>query len=136
MLKLNLVKPRDALSKQLSKKSIVKNDLEQFKSSLNKLMGVNAVEGEEHQKNEIKEFLASSFGYKINTKGRIDYCLYDGLDVKVIIEAKSLVNKAEMITPNEVNRKAMHEALLYFMQERKSGNDKIYRIVIAIAEGV
>ncbi|HRF57453.1 MAG TPA: class I SAM-dependent DNA methyltransferase, partial [Campylobacterales bacterium] len=133
MLKLNLIKPRDALSKQLSKKSIVKNDLEQFKSSLNKLMGVNAVEGEEHQKNDIKEFLASSFGYKINTKGRIDYCLYDGLDVKVIIEAKSLVNKAEMITPNEANRKAMHEALLYFMQERKSGNDKICRIVIANA---
>ena len=131
MLKLNIIKPRDALSKQLSKKSIVKQSLERFEALLQKLKTVNLSESEEHQKNEIKEFLSGSFGYKINTKGRIDYAVYDGSDIKVIIEAKRLDNKTEMITPNEVNRKAMQEAILYFMGERKSGNDKLCRIVIA-----
>ncbi len=131
MLKLNIIKPRDALSKQLSKKSIVKQSLERFEAELQKLRAVNPSESEEHQKNDVKEFLSNSFGYKINTKGRIDYAVYDGSDIKVIIEAKRLDNKTEMITPNEANRKAMQEAILYFMGERKGGNDKLCRIVIA-----
>ena len=95
MLKLNIIKPRDALSKQLSKKSIVKQSLERFEAELQKLRAVNPSESEEHQKNEIKEFLSGSFGYKINTKGRIDYAVYDGSDIKVIIEAKRLDNKTD-----------------------------------------
>lgn len=131
MLKLNNQTPRDTLNKQLSKTSIIGSNLERFKTALDTLLRVNPSESEEHQKNEIKEFLAHSFGYKINTKGRIDYAIYDDKDVKVIIEAKKLDNKTEMTQPNELNRKALHEAILYFMQERKAGNDKLTNIIIA-----
>ncbi|MDR1008155.1 MAG: Eco57I restriction-modification methylase domain-containing protein, partial [Campylobacteraceae bacterium] len=48
----------------------------------------------------------------------------------VIIEAKTNKNTSEFLTNTDINKKAFHEAVLYFMRERKKGNVSIFHIVI------
>jgi hypothetical protein len=98
MLKLDIKKPRQFISPLLSKKSIENVQFELFKSELSKLKLVNQSETEEHQKNIVKDFLVNTFGYKVNTKGRIDLAIFKDNNVEVIIEAKRLNNISEMIT--------------------------------------
>ena len=47
----------------------------------------------------------------------------------VIIEAKAF-NTSTMITQNDINKKALYEAILYFMREREKGNNRLYHIII------
>ena len=47
----------------------------------------------------------------------------------VIIEAK-LPDSREMITSEDLNKKAFHEAVLYFMRERKRGNDCLFHVIV------
>ena len=58
----------------------------------------------------------------INTKGRNDLVIHIGKEAKtnvgVIIEAKSPTNKAEMLSENNINSKAIQELVLYFLRER------------------
>lgn len=55
-------------------------------------------------------------------KGRNDLVIHTGKDAKtnvgVIIEAKSPSNKAEMLTEDKLNNKALQELVLYFLRER------------------
>jgi adenine-specific DNA-methyltransferase len=132
-MKLNIKKVRDFINPLLSKKSIDSNKFDLFKRHLNTLKLLNQGESEEHQKNAVRDFLVNSFGYTVNTKGRIDLAIFKNHIVEVIIEAKSLANKTEMITKDELNRKAFTEAIKYFMDERKSGNHNVRHIMILTA---
>ena len=132
-LKANIVKVSDFINPLLSKKSIEQEKFEKFRSSLDKLLRVDKKESEEHQKNTVRDFLIDSFGYEVNTKARIDLAIFKNAKVEVLIEAKRLDNLSEMITPDELNRKAFYEAILYFMQERDSGNDNLKHIIILTA---
>lgn len=132
-MKLNIKKVRDFINPLLSKKSIDSNKFDLFKRHLNTLKLLNQGESEEHQKNAVRDFLVNSFGYTVNTKGRIDLAIFKNHIVEVIIEAKSLANKTEMITKDELNRKAFAEAIKYFMDERKSGNYNVRHIMILTA---
>ena len=51
--------------------------------------------------------------------------------VAVIIEAKKLTNKAEMISAARPNAKALHELLHYYMQERYINDNKEIKHLIA-----
>lgn len=132
-LKPNIVKASDFINPLLSKKSVEQEKFEKFQNSLNELLKVNKTESEEHQKNAVRDFLAHSFGYEINTKGRIDWAIFKNAKVEVLIEAKRLDNLSEMLTKDELNRKAFHEAILYFMQERAEGNVNLKHIIILTA---
>lgn len=132
-MRLNIKKVRDFINPLLSKKSIDSNKFGVFRNHLEALKQLNQGESEEHQKNSVRDFLANSFGYTVNTKGRIDLAIFKNHALEVIIEAKSLTNKAEMITQNELNRKAFSEAIKYFMDERKSGNNNVRHIIILTA---
>ncbi|MBV5277806.1 MAG: Eco57I restriction-modification methylase domain-containing protein [Campylobacteraceae bacterium] len=125
--------PRDFINPLLSKKSVISDDFEKFEANLTKLLHVNITESEEHQKNALRDFLIHSFGYTINTKGKIDWAIFQNDKVEVLLEAKRLDNISEMITPSEFNRKALHEAILYFMQERDEGNNDLKHIIILTA---
>lgn len=48
----------------------------------------------------------------------------------VLIETKTHRNRAEMITQQDINRKALHEAILYYMRERHGGNVSVTQIII------
>ncbi|MBE0515607.1 N-6 DNA methylase, partial [Sulfurimonas sp.] len=132
-LKPKIIKPSDFINPLLSKKSVEQEKFEKFQNSLNELLKVNKIESEEHQKNAVRDFLVHSFGYEINTKARIDWAIFKNAKVEVLIEAKRLDNLTEMLTKDELNRKAFHEAILYFMQERADGNINLKHIIILTA---
>ncbi len=132
-LKPKLIKPTDFINPLLSKKSVEQEKFEKFQNTLNELLKVNKTESEEHQKNAVRDFLVHSFGYEINTKRRIDWAIFKNAKVEVLIEAKRLDNLSEMLTKDELNRKAFHEAILYFMQERAEGNINLKHIIILTA---
>ncbi|MGZ5208058.1 MAG: DUF7149 domain-containing protein [Sulfuricurvum sp.] len=103
-LKPKIVKASDFINPLLSKKSVEQEKFEKFQNSLNELLKVNKIESEEHQKNAVRDFLVHSFGYEINTKGRIDWAIFKNGKVEVLIEAKRLDNLSEMLTKDELNR--------------------------------
>ncbi len=118
MLKLAPVKPRQFLSPLFSKKSIQAEMFARFESELEWLMELDQSESEEYQKNRVKDFLSNTFGYEINTKGKIDLAIFGEKGVEVIMEFKSLANTAEMITQDALHKKAFAEAIKYFFDER------------------
>src|SRR5690606_20166975 len=63
----------------------------------------------------------------INTKGRNDLVIHNGdkanSSVGVILEAKKPTNRTEMITVDNLNRKAFQELVLYYLRERITQNN-------------
>ncbi|MFY8069286.1 MAG: DUF7149 domain-containing protein, partial [Flavobacterium sp.] len=117
---------RKALNKAYLKVKPNRNDIEKFKSNLVLLIdSIKENESEEFHKNLIADFLKNTYyapNYFINTKGRNDLVIHTSKDanstVGVIIEAKSPSNKAEMLSENKINSKALQELVLYFLRER------------------
>ncbi|SEA95003.1 Eco57I restriction-modification methylase [Flavobacterium gillisiae] len=121
-----LLEPRKALNKAFLKIKPNRSDIENFKTNLIKILdAINEGEGEEFHKNLVIDFLKKTYydpNYFVNTKGKNDLVIHNGKDAKtnvgVIIEAKSLTNKSEMITVANLNGKALQELVLYYMRER------------------
>lgn len=123
------IAPQKALNPAYIKHSPSKQELEVFKEKLGKCISAVKLsdeisESEEHTKSHFKDFFSSTFYNKnyINTKGKIDLAIYldetVNSDVGVLIEAKRPSNKFEFLTENNLNKKALHELLLYYFRER------------------
>ena len=118
--------PRDVLNKAFRKVKPNRADVETFKAQLSVLLnGVKAGESEEFHKNLIAEFLKKTFygeAHFINTNKYNDLVIREGKTsetaVAVILEAKKPDNKGEMPTVKDLNRKALHELVLYYLRER------------------
>ncbi|GAB1448964.1 TaqI-like C-terminal specificity domain-containing protein [Bacteroidota bacterium] len=128
MNNLKELKPRKALNKAFLKVKPNRTEIEGFKANLIALLDrTNDTESEEFHKNLVSDFLKDTY-YKqnhfINTKGRNDLVIHNGQQasstVGVIIEAKKPTNKAEMITRENLNKKAFQELVLYYLRERIS----------------
>ena len=125
-MELKELKPRKALNKAFLKVKPNRIEIEGFKTNLiNLLDRINDTETEEFHKNLISDFLKNTYyspNHFINTKGRNDLVIHNANDAKssvgVIIEAKKPNNKAEMISKTNINAKALHEMLLYYLRER------------------
>lgn len=99
-------------------------------------------ESEEHLKNIVADFLKEGW-YRdtqyINTHGRNDLVIHTGKTAKdpvgVILEVKRPGNRAEMVSVAKPNSKALHELLLYYLQERQQNdNREVKRLVITNIE--
>jgi hypothetical protein len=113
-----------------------------FKEALGKLLTEikqteEANEQEEHFKYLLPPFFkAVGFGdYKINTSSNIDLAIYTGSKTKdplgVLMEVKRPSNKPQMISKDRLNRKALHEAVLYYLDQRiDQKNDDLKHIII------
>ena len=117
--------PQNALNKAFRKVKPSRADFETFKAQLGDLLaGVKPSESEEFHKNLIADFLKKThYGARyINTKGRNDLVIHEGkgpdAPVGVIIETKKPGNKGEMLLRDDLNRKALHELVLYYLRER------------------
>ncbi|MCH8535474.1 MAG: Eco57I restriction-modification methylase domain-containing protein [Flavobacteriaceae bacterium] len=94
-------------------------------------------ESEEHIKSHLKSFFEATFYQDryINTKDRIDLAIYLGKNAKsnigVLMEAKRLSNKAEFPTPQNLNKKATQELLLYYLRERLDHQNNNIKQLIA-----
>lgn len=133
--------PKQLVIKSNIKKKPNRKDLERFKVSLSHLLNsINEAETEEHNKTHIRDFLQSSFYQNnlINTKSKNDLVIFLGKDARsnagVLIEVKQPNNKKEMVTKNDLNARAMHEVILYYLRERiEEKNDEVKQIIITNA---
>ncbi len=138
MSTINILKPRQALNKAFLKVKPNRNEIKDFRTNLITLLDrTNETESEEFHKNLVSDFLKETY-YKhnhfINTKERMDLVIHNGdetTSVGVIIEAKKLTNRAEMLTKENFNVKALHELVLYYMRERITANNIEIKHVIA-----
>jgi len=133
---------RQGINKAFLKEPVERPEFDNFKHALSGLLdqiehAVEADEHEEHLKNLLPPFL-KSLGFddhKINTSGRIDLAIYTGNKkndpVGVLMEVKRPGNKAEMITRDNFNKKALHEAVLYYLEQRiEEDNTDLKHIII------
>lgn len=125
MLQHHSLSPRQALNKAYLRLKTARSDMERFKLALRTLLdSINLNESEEHAKNHLRDFLKSSFydKYGVNTKGKTDLVIHTSGSTKsnagVLLEVKRPTNKADMPTTGNLNYKAMHELLLYYLRER------------------
>jgi type II restriction/modification system DNA methylase subunit YeeA len=118
---------KDIFKKAYLKLKIREDDFTNFKQSL-KIFN-NELNTKEHESNmnaPIIEFF-NSIGYKkytINTSNRIDLAISKDNNVEVLFELKRLKNTNEMIACDNLNKKALHEIILYYL--RLKHKDKNY----------
>jgi adenine-specific DNA-methyltransferase len=138
-MKINLLNLRNSINKAYLKVKPNRTEIEVFKKNITNLFDqIKESESEEFHKNIISEFLKNTYyspHHYINTKGRADLVIHTGKDtssnVGVLFETKKPGNKPDMPTANNINSRAFHELILYFMRERiKSNNLEIKNLII------
>ena len=135
--------PKQALAPAFLKQKPERKDVELFKKELNDLLfSINENELENHNKTFLKEFLSGVLGksqFDVNeyndtkNKIRVDLAVRqkERPFVEMLVEVKHPTkNRAEMLGKNNINRKAMHELLLYYMSERAINNNKSLRRLV------
>ncbi len=135
---LKQLKPRKALNKAYLKLKPDRQKIDVFKANLIQLLDrIDDSETEEYHKNLISDFLKRTYyqgKHYINTKERADLVIHNDKNrastVGVIVETKRPTNKWEMITTKEINAKAFHELLLYYLRERITNNNVEMRHLI------
>lgn len=131
--------PRQTLSKAYLKATVTRSEIEKFKEAFISMSSkVDESENEEHLKNVVRDFLLDGYykgHYEINVKDRKDLVIHNGPktsdSVGVIIEAKSIKNTAEMVSRENLNKKALQELILYYLRERVDlGNISVKHLII------
>lgn len=143
MVKFIKQSPRKVLKAFLKQKPL-RGEIDMFKGNLIELLDkINLLdkqqrsESEEHLKNNLRDFLRDTYykdGYAINTKDKKDLVVHLGKntdsDVGVIIEAKRPSNIYEMVSFDNPNKKALHELVFYYLDERRNKNTQLKHLVI------
>ncbi|WQW03423.1 class I SAM-dependent DNA methyltransferase [Helicobacter pylori] len=108
-----------------------KEQLKAFETAFNAFLETNQQENENHQNDAFNDLLKGVFKYKVKPTKRIDIAILNDNDkVEVIIEFKALKNPNEFIKKGDLNVKALHESLLYYLTERKEGNNNLKRLIL------
>ena len=123
MLELTIAK---SLNKAYRQTPVDRAAFDNFKKQLYFLYEqISSINTEEKLKGDLMDFLKMSFygqTYKVSPNGDIDCAIHLGSSIDdpvgVIFEVKTPTNKSEMITKDDLNRKALQELLLYYLRER------------------
>lgn len=113
-----------------------REEFARFDSALTRYLGlIDERETEENHKTHLIDVLKAVFPPEIVIEQleRIDCVIRTGgrnSPPAVLIESKSIRNRSEMISVSDLNRKAMHEAVIYYMRQRDLGNISVRKIVI------
>ena len=112
---------QNAKRKAYRKEKVGRAEIELFKKNLKEFIAsIDPKESEEHVKNNVTKFLYDTYyngKNQINTKGWIDLAIYEDKKPVVIIEAKR-PSSPDMVSAKNLNTKAMHELMLYYLRER------------------
>jgi tRNA1(Val) A37 N6-methylase TrmN6 len=138
-MKLKLLKPKQALNKAYLKEKVVRSAIDNFNNHFKTFLQNTSANksDEEHLKAQIAYFLRDTY-YKdvalINPIKKNDLVIHNGKlntdSVGIIIEVKSLTNKAEMLFTDKPNAKALHELVLYYLRQRfRENNNKIKYLI-------
>ena len=123
MLELTIAK---SLNKAYRQIPVDRATFDAFKNQLHILYEqISSINTEEKLKGDLMDFLKLSFygqNYKVSPNGDIDCAIHLGNSIDdpvgVIFEVKKPTNVSEMITKEDLNRKALQELLLYYLRER------------------
>ena len=123
MLELTIAK---SLNKAYRQTPVDRAAFDNFKKQLHFLYEqISSINTEEKLKGDLMDFLKMSFfgqTYKVSPNGDIDCAIHLGSSIDdpvgVVFEVKTPTNKSEMITKDDLNRKALQELLLYYLRER------------------
>lgn len=135
----NLLSIKKSLNKAYLKEKVQRIDVDNFKTNLSKLYKrINEDESEENDKGHLKDFLNDCYykdAHLIATKDRVDLVIHNEKTPKstvgVLFEVKRTKNVSEMVTVDQVNVKALHELVLYYLRERLDNkNFEIKNLVI------
>ena len=138
-MEINLLNLKNSINKAYLKVKPNRTQIETFKKNISNLFDqIKESESEEFHKNIISEFLKNTYyspNNYINTKGRSDLVIHNGKasnsTVGVLFEAKKPSNKSEMPTCENINTKAFHELILYYLRERITNkNIEVKHLVI------
>lgn len=106
--------------------------LKDFETAFDAFLETNPQENENHQNDAFNDLLKGVFKYKVKPTKRIDSAILNDNDkVEVIIEFKALKNPNEFIKKGDLNVKALHESLFYYLIERENGNNNLKRLILA-----
>ncbi|MGN8500940.1 DUF7149 domain-containing protein, partial [Helicobacter pylori] len=106
--------------------------LEAFETAFNTFLETNPQENENHHNDAFNDLLKGVFKYKVKPTKKIDSAiLNENNKVEVIIEFKALKNPNEFIKKGDLNVKAFHESLLYYLTERRKGNNNLKHLILA-----
>ncbi len=109
-----------------------KEQLKAFETAFDAFLETNPQENENHQNDAFNDLLKGVFKYKVKPTKKIDSAILNDNDkVEVIIEFKALKNPNEFIKKGDLNVKAFHESLLYYLTERKDGNNNLKHLILA-----
>ncbi len=109
-----------------------KEQLKAFETAFNAFLETNPQENENHHNDAFNDLLKGVFKYKVKPTEKIDSAiLNENNEVEVIIEFKALKNPNEFIKKGDLNVKAFHESLLYYLRERKGGNNNLKHLILA-----
>ncbi len=122
---------RQTLNPAFLKIKIARSDFEQFKTHFNTMYNnINAHESEEFHKILLIDFLKNTFyqdKHYINTSDRTDLVIRNTKEehspIGVMIEIKSPANQSEMLSCENLNKKALQELVLYYLRERISNKN-------------
>ncbi|QJD94721.1 type II restriction endonuclease [Mucilaginibacter robiniae] len=136
---LKLITPKQALNKAYLKEKISRTSIELFKTNFVDLLSkINEKGDEEHLKSLIADFLKFTWykdAYQINPISKNDLVIHTGKSpadpIGVILEAKNMVNTLEMISEQKPNVKAIHELILYYLNERITNNKHDVKQLVA-----
>ncbi|MFC2412115.1 MAG: Eco57I restriction-modification methylase domain-containing protein [Bacteroides sp.] len=131
--------PRQALSSSYRQAAVGDEELRHFTHALRGLLEcANEGQREEELKMHLRDFLRDTFyaPYRIGVAdGDIDLAVRLGKGknarIGLIVEVKSLANRDEMLAPSTLNRKALHELLLYYLRERVANGNTDLKYLVA-----
>ncbi|ALW86672.1 hypothetical protein AUC43_17245 [Hymenobacter sedentarius] len=129
-----LLTPAQSLDLAYRRQKPTREQLDKFEAGRTALLNdirhaVEQNETEEYVKNLVVRFLTNTNfgGYDVNVRQKRDLVIRTGSrpqdPVGVILELKRPQSAGEMVTPANLNRRAFHELLYYYLQDRDKRAD-------------
>ena len=117
---------KQSLNKAYLKEKVARPDIERLKTNLRQLLArIDVDESETNVRDHLRDFLNDTWyreQHLIASKGNTDLVVHADKTAKsqaaVLFEVKRPKNTAEMVTPGNLNRKALQELVLYYLRER------------------
>lgn len=133
-----ILTPSQSIQKSYLRQPVAPSELEKFRLQLENLLKELKLDDiEEANKGRVKTFLEQTLwpsnAYEINASGKTDLTIKDkNLERNVVLFEFKRVNSSEMVTKEDLVKKAMFELVLYYiLEEHENSNTSIKHLIIS-----
>ena len=130
--------PSQSIQKSYLRQPVSSIELEKFRFQLDNLLKeLNPTDIEEANKGRVKTFLEQTLwpsnAYEINASGKTDLTIKDkNLERNVVLFEFKKVNSPEMVTKDDLVKKALFELILYYiLEEHENNNTSIKHLIVS-----